>query len=251
MRTCLFCGGAGSSREHIIAQWIGRALDLPPVPGVDFVYLHRSENPEAGIPVREKQAERPAYFTRAFCRGCNGGWMARLEQRVRPVLEPLLLGRHRTLSNDDQRLLAMWAMKTILAFQSVEEPITTWARVEDYRTLYRSQAPLPNSQVWLGANFHGEPSWYRAHSIRLRGSAAGDVDGFGATLTVGHTVFYLVVGYAAPVGMRLRHDAAVAMKEIWPRRQRDVTWPPPLALRNEQPQGLPEYLAHHSVLVGA
>jgi hypothetical protein len=219
--------------------------------GVSFMYRHGSANPEAGVPMRTKRAKRPAYFTRAFCRGCNGGWMSRVEQRVQPVLEPLLHGRPRTLSSDDQQVLALWATKTVLAFQSVEEPVTTWARPEDYVSVYRDQQPLSCSQVWIGANAHGEPAWYRAHSMRLPGQPATALDGFGATLTVGHAVFYLLIGYAGRAGMRLRYDAAAAMREIWPGRQRDIAWPPPLVLREREPQGLAEYLARHSVLEGA
>lgn len=247
-RTCLFCGRLGSSREHIVPQWIGRAFDVPSIPDVDIVNCHRSENPAAGIGLREKRAKGPAYYTRAFCERCNNGWMSALEEKVRPLLEPLLHGEPRRLGPDDQELLALWATKTILAFQSIEEPSTTWARPGDCHELFTTQRPLANSQVWLGCTVHGSPAWYRAHTIRLRGSAEDAVDGFGATLTVGHAVFYFVLGFAGAIGMRLRYEPASALREIWPGGQREVDWPPRLALMDEQPQALPEYLARHCVL---
>src|SRR3712207_8954603 len=48
--------------------------------------------------------------------------------------------------------------------------VTTWARAEDYETLFATKAPLPHSQIWIGSTVHDDPSWQRSHSIRLRGS---------------------------------------------------------------------------------
>ena len=247
-RRCLFCGSQGSSGEHIIPRWIGRALMPQPMPGISVVYRHVSANPEAGISVREKRAKEPAFRTRAFCRECNGGWMSRLESDVQEVLEPLLFCRSLVLTAAHQRLLTLWVTKTVLAFQSIEHPTTTFARPKHFTELFRSQAPLADSQIWLGANDHGEPAWYRAHGVRVPAGDPSRFDGFGSTLTVGHAVFYMLVGYDRPIGLRLRYEAAAAFKEIWPGRARPVSWPPRLALRASGRQELPEYLAHHSVL---
>src|SRR4051812_224091 len=91
-RRCLFCGGAGLSREHIIARWIGRALDSTLPAGATAKYHHHSENPQISIGPLHKAAGGPAFYTRAFCVTCNNGWMANLEEGVHPLLEPMLGG---------------------------------------------------------------------------------------------------------------------------------------------------------------
>jgi hypothetical protein len=245
--TCKFCGGEGLSDEHIFAKWIGRLLAEGAPPGAHYVFHHRSAHPEAGIAEHDKTAKLPAYRTRSFCRRCNNGWMSRLEQRVQPILEPLILGEPRTLSRSDQETLAFWATKTLLGFQSIDHPTTTWARPEDYAALYEAQAPLPNSQVWLGANDHGDAGWQRAHQIRLHGNVSERVDGFGATLTVGHAVFYLLIGYAGRVGTRLRYEAAYALKEIWPTVRDELEWPPAVTLPRHPSTGVTELVVANSV----
>jgi hypothetical protein len=135
-RLCQFCGRRGASKEHILARCIGRALD-PNIPGTTTRYRHYSENPEAGIGGKVKYAGGTAYYSRAFCRSCNSGWMSQLEEHVRPVLEPLMHGRTRWLSPDDQRLLAFWATKTVLAFQTIEDDSTRFAEPSVYSDLYR------------------------------------------------------------------------------------------------------------------
>jgi hypothetical protein len=245
---CKFCGNAGSSDEHIIAKWIGRLLSEGAPPGTHYVFHHRSANPEAGIPEHGKTAKLPAYRTRAFCEPCNNGWMSKLETRVQPVLEPLILGKPRTLSRDDQALLAFWATKTLLGFQTLEQESTEWARLEDYIELHELQAALPKTQVWLGAGERKEEvAWHRAHSYHRNGSE--QIDGFGATLTICHAVFYLTIGYAARPGLRLRYDAAFALKEIWPSARAELRWPPTVTLPKNTPNGLTALVVRNSVIV--
>jgi hypothetical protein len=111
----LFCGEYGSSKEDIIPLWVGDVFKQLAGPGGSVTFHHTASLAELGIVKRPKDAKKPAVHTRAFCRGCNNGWMARLEQTTRPVLEPLILGKVVSLSVEDQTLLAFWASKTVLA----------------------------------------------------------------------------------------------------------------------------------------
>jgi hypothetical protein len=251
-RTCLFCGEtAKTSDEHIIAKWIGRMFRERFGPDVKVGFRHQWEHPELGIPSRDKRARLPAFRTRAFCEGCNGGWMGRLEERVKPILEPLILGMPTTLSINEQQMLAFWATKTVLAFQSIEHELTAWARPEDYANVFRRQAPLACSQLWLGVTSPLPAVHYRAHRypVPMRGRNSEDIHGFGATLAVGHAVFYILVGYAGRVGMRLRYDAAFALKQIWPSTRSELEWPPRRGLSEDEIGDLPNYLVNNSVIV--
>jgi hypothetical protein len=247
--TCKFCGGEGLSDEHIFAKWTGRLLTKDVPPGARYVFRHRSAHPEAGIAEHDKTASMPAYRTRSFCARCNNGWMSRLEERVRPILEPLILGEPRTLSSSDQETLAFCATKTLLGFQSIDHPTTQWARPEDYAALYAAQAPLPYSRVWLGATDDGGGGWQRAHEIRLRGNSSEHSDGFGATLSIGHAVFYLLIGYGGRVGTRLRYQAAFALKEIWPSAREELKWPPSITLPELPATGVTELVVRNSITV--
>lgn len=211
-------------------------------------FRHSSRNPAAGIGLRQKTASLPAYYTRSFCRSCNGGWMSRLEEHVRPVLEPLMLGHESTLTATEQQTLALWSTKTMLAFQSIEDQQTRFARDEDFRRLYSLMAPLPYGQVWLGANVHGEAGWYRAHSIRLPTSAANAIDGFGAMLSVGFAVLYGVFLFDGASQLRLLGDGAFVLLELGARED-ELLWPPPLPLQEVNLTGLPEALMRRSRLV--
>lgn len=248
---CRFCGGVGSSKEHSFATWIGRAMTPDLDPGMSVKFHHRSENPEAGIALTKKEAKGTAFVTRAFCVPCNTGWMAQLEAAAQKILEPMILGQGRDLSSDDQRVLALWAIKTVLAFQTMEEPMTTFARPEDYRELYEQQAPIDRAQVWIAADPRDESCWYRAHNASLPGSTAPGVDGFGATLLVGCVVFYILIGHERSFDLRLRGDAARAMRNIWPGRGHGMRWPSPIVRKVREPEGLAPYVIAHGVIAAA
>jgi hypothetical protein len=115
--------------------------------------------------------------------------------------------------------------------------LTSWARPEDYTELYEAQAPRPNSKVWLGGNPNKLTTWHHAHRypVPLHGRDPQEVHGYGASLAL----FYVLVGYAGPVGLRLRDDAARALKEIWPVRRSTLKWPPTIAFPSDEPQAIP------------
>jgi hypothetical protein len=55
------------------------------------------------------------------CKGCNNGWMSRLEQSAQPLLTQLADGSSVTLDGDAQHVLALWLAKDAI----VHEPLAT------------------------------------------------------------------------------------------------------------------------------
>lgn len=163
------------------------------------------------------------------------------------MLEPLIRGRPRLLSPDEQRLLAFWATKTVLAFQTIEHETTRFADRALYGQLHRLQAPPPDTQVWLGANLHGHPAWHRSHSIVPREESSNGCC-FGATLTVGHVVFHIVSLPGVEGRLYLRRDPDLALRDIWPDAARTLAWPPSVILREHDLTALAEVIAQTSVL---
>jgi len=206
-------------------------------------------NPAAGVSLRIKTADLPSYITRKVCRDCNSRWMSRLEARVQPVLEPLMHARITTLGDDEQDVLAFWAVKTALVFQSMESELTKWARPADYEAMYALQGVPPGWQVWLGANSHGDVAWHRSHSIRRPESPADAVDGFGVMLSVGFAVLYIVNSFDPDLRIRLRREAAWTFKELCMGRPKGIYFPPPNVLHRTDLTGLPELLFADSVLL--
>jgi hypothetical protein len=119
--SCYFCGAAGSiTKEHVWPKWLHPyAPDVASTPtrterSIGFTRTGESEMSETPTRVRTTQGSVLVTRPRQVCGQCNGGWMSRLEQEVRPVLDRIRTGANEAtyLSAPDARVLAHWATKT-------------------------------------------------------------------------------------------------------------------------------------------
>jgi len=86
-KICMFCGGCGGNGEHIVGEWILRYLDLYKMRSrIGFGVQRQSGEMD------EIDAKQPlsSFKTDAICQACNNNWMSQLENKVKPLLTPLL-----------------------------------------------------------------------------------------------------------------------------------------------------------------
>jgi len=118
-KQCIFCGGFGVTKEHVIPPWIGRALDGTSTHrvAISMDINLRELTLSTGTPPRTLQGHIFTRKVRGVCRSCNEGWLSRLEQHVRPMLVPLIADQQVVLTVDDQRTLACWVATTAMVNQ--------------------------------------------------------------------------------------------------------------------------------------
>ncbi len=146
-KPCLFCGSTGTpSREHVIAQWLREALQIQ-----SRVEEYRGEE-------FVTTWDTLAVVLSQVCVTCNTGWMNKLEQRVRPILEPLLLGAKSGTSivfdPSEQATLGTWAVKTslLLTYKKFRSQPHGWIPKDNLDWLYlhgQSDRPPPGARVWM------------------------------------------------------------------------------------------------------
>jgi hypothetical protein len=72
-RACLFCGAPCNSREHVIPEWLSKAMEIR-----DFAFQPAHFTEGKGLELRP--AIKCEHFrTRQVCKKCNSGWMSDLE----------------------------------------------------------------------------------------------------------------------------------------------------------------------------
>src|ERR1700733_4702477 len=139
---CLFCGDENLSREHTIAKWLRKTLEIQgPV----------LEHAEIGPP---RRWDTLALVLPDVCEGCNNGWLRRTEERARPVLTPMFFGKYAMqLSAEHQAKLSRWAVKTslLIARKKSRNQPHGWIPRKSLQWLYEnpdSEQPPPGSYVW-------------------------------------------------------------------------------------------------------
>ncbi len=175
---------------------------------------------------------------RHLCNDCNSGWMSDLENKIRPLLGPLMNDLSFRLDPAQQSLIATWGMKTAMVFQCMGVS-REWFYSKAEREHLRSRLSLPaNTVVWLGRYERSDISLCEAR--RLHGPVGVDPtvlrDGYVTTLAVGRLVMQILTLRLTPAQRGPRRDLQArpsrwdqALIQIWP-ATRLIYWPPTLSL---------------------
>jgi hypothetical protein len=208
---CAFCGGVDSTDEHVFPKWVSEELNklAPMEMTTDY----------------GKQSVRSLEMTTRICATCNNGWLSVLENDVRTVLAPLIGGRERTLSVDEQRRLATWAAKTALMLDLASgAPVIPSGFYYEFRQL---RTPLRSQVVWLGAYLGNKKAVSAEHRGLHIGIGEDELpNGFVTTFSVFRVVFqvfgYFTVDSASMNDTRLLN---AALAPIWPPQGEELDWP--------------------------
>jgi hypothetical protein len=223
-RICTYCGGSPLTNEHAWPRWLQEEILAP---GSEVSLRWGSALPLERIDRKGLQAK-----VRRVCASCNGGWMARLEERAKPLLLPWVRGQRTRLLLADQQTIAVWAAKTAMMLQFT--PVHKGGMViadNLYRELYAHQDRPPGSiRVWLGMENDQPPP---GALLGLRGMSVDHAGfsglaplrerylGFEATMIARHLVLK-VMGHAGPpaidLGPQVVIPAGVELIQIWPVR---------------------------------
>jgi len=208
---CPFCGAADATDEHVVPKWVSRELTkLAPL----------QMNTDFG-PRRINRLE----MTAPVCEKCNTRWLSVLEKDVQPVLAPLIRGEERTLTVDEQRVLAAWAAKT--AFMLDLASGTPVIPTGFYYELRQLRTALPSHVVWLGAyNGSQKAIWAEHRPLHIGIASDEEPNGFVTTFIVFRCLFQ-VVGHFTRGGATM-NDTRLIARGLWsiaPPRADAIRWP--------------------------
>jgi hypothetical protein len=235
---CWFCDTEGVSDEHIFARSFAKLFP----PGGRLINGY--EGPDGRR--SEIRAKTFTYKTRRFCESCNNGWMNEADDTVRPLLAAFAADTPLELSPESQRDLALWTVKTLFGFLSRATEGYRFADSSLYRELYETRLPPSGTQLWVGANNHGDIGWSGSHSLTFE-ALPEQTKGFGGTISFGHGVLHLIYHGRPDHRLRLRYDAYRALRQIWPSQPEAVSWPPPLRMTPRDLTPLAETINANSV----
>jgi hypothetical protein len=249
---CIFCGGSGLSKEHIWPEW-GAEL-VPTILDPHNTTFHFQEGP-IPIPkqtrmVKTRQGHTVTTKRRVVCRDCNHGWMATLEDDVRPIIVPMITGSKTTLTKYSMNTLLKWVvLKAIIIDQlfNHEGPII---RQFERTTFFQTREVPPWFQVWIGS--HNCETW--KHGIARSTIALKTLPGPDGRIDRSKNVQMITFGFGHLLmqiyttttnqGFYISVDTIGKLMPIWPQRPRMIHWPLPL-LTDAQAYGLTTILSDY------
>lgn len=218
-RQCVFCGSEPVTREHVWPRWISALLG-------DRGPFHVREAPGRV----DRTARELDLVVKRVCAGCNGGWMARLEEAVKPVLTPMILASppQQLLAPAGQTRLARWAMKTLLMAALLNSDRGGLEEAEFVQHLARRGLPdRERTFIYLSAydqNTHAIQS--RVSAIAVPDSNNPPFMGSHGRIAIGHVLFEVAhfnsgVSPHLPGGIWWEDNAL----RIWPATGQPRMWP--------------------------
>lgn len=238
---CWYCRRTGVSAEHVFARSFSKLFSGHGTFRLDY------EHPELGRRFPPRRASKLMIKSRKFCRSCNSGWMNRIDQDIRRVVQCFVLDARTSLDERDQRLLSLWTTKTVLGLLSIEPDEYRFAGRELYREVFETREPSRRSQIWVGANMGGDVAWARGHALSFR-TPGENAAGFGFTLSFGYGVLHFIQHARDDLLLRLRYEPHQALRQIWPIAEPEVKWPPVVRFQPRDLSGLAIEIGSKSAL---
>jgi len=242
-QACIFCERAKPlvtiTKEHLFSRWVDRIL-TPELLGPDRSFERTTAGPDGLAmsktwPTEVIAAIEATVVCGSSADGCNGGWMGDLDGQVRHLIEPMMLGKPRTLSPEEQVTIATWAVMKSMVLEFVwgtEQAIVFPQEARMF--VYRQQRPPANMQIRIAAvESHGRPAliFRRVYRLRPQAPASKTLPGLAScsTFVLGCLVVQVYgtpsIPSAAPA---TPHRPSYFV--IYPSTGSAISWPPPEAL---------------------
>jgi hypothetical protein len=124
---CGFCESKSRkiTNEHIYAEWIGVVLGSKE-PGMNVRHSMKRDEREGPTWL----ASVLDHKVRMACDRCNNGWMHDLEEHVRSVATPMILGQRIALDLKAHVAVATWAVKTAMVAEFAKKDSRYFTQAE-------------------------------------------------------------------------------------------------------------------------
>jgi hypothetical protein len=250
----------------VVPKWARKALAIQ-----GGVTVHAQDDPNAEKAQVGQMPHLNIVLKGCLCATCNNEWLADIEKKVQPLLEPMVVSAESTMLDPAaQELLALWAVKTCLLLELAFRQRYPGHRLDEgYQAtpqelawLQARNEPPPRSMVWLGCwdCQQTRPVTYEPSGADLPTADGVPVTGHMTTYTLGFVAFQVfTVDFIAAEQHRARswnlnppEPLKQQLPRIWPcpPTAQPVAWPPPMfrtddwrdlvtwngALRPEDPQ---------------
>jgi hypothetical protein len=207
---------------------------VPHLPGSGgFTHTYAKEN---GLPVATWFNAVLDLKVKRVCRECNSGWMQELDQRLAPLLIPMLNGHAVCFGPNEIVLMATWAAKIQALYQYAIRPPR--AVPPPRLGAICKGRPSEGTFVWLASYSGKRSAWVSSRQLRFQRPSAPEDYQFGElfTLAIGHLVVQVLVGPNWP-GTNFRPEvptpASPLILPVWPGID-SGEWPPATQLSDEE-----------------
>lgn len=252
---CIYCGSLGVTKAHVYNEWIRDRIPRVIDRTSQAIILAAVRDDETLSVLSEPRFRRGSLQDMQFrnvCGKCNGGWVSRIEEKAKPLLESLMVGGTIVLDVAAQTTLAAW-MALLSVLGEFSHPDTAAIPSSDREHLWKEEVPTDRWLIFIGryAGTEWYPARYRHVGSMLAHSISAPVrpwklDPPCNTQTTAQVLEKLVViafssSFLSSEEMR-RHFRYPHLRRIWPPSPEGIDWTTAPELSDEYVMGVSDAL---------
>jgi len=229
----MFCQEQVSSREDIWPQWLTKRFPLSDA--------SRMEAERGGHKLGMWQKKTPQLLrARCVCGNCNNGWMSKLEDEMKPIVESILDEKLRALDASSQAVIAVWTIKTAMALEALY-PERVFFYSENERQNMRAVSAIPErTSIWI-AKCVNQPNIYSAGKDLRTAPGDNEAKAYVTTMAFGSLALQVAsIRTLAnlPKEIQITYDSREGpwdkiLLRVWPIIPYSQQWPPNYGLDGE------------------
>jgi len=249
---CIFCGGASGrsmSKEHVFPDWLRQLFPRSPnSTHVHGAIIWDDDTLTPNTMKTRKQGHVSTKKVRVVCEGCNNGWLSALEERTKPLLSYLIMGKFCWLGQDEQLLLATWVAKTVMTAEFLRRDKVAIPSTDREWIMGNLSPPSSGWWMWIagsqGVNWQIGINHFSSHiSIAPVRPPESDITNMQCTtMAVGRMLVQCISTTFVDVDFALAMPDSSDFKPIWPFTIPVLLWPPSRFLTDEQIESVAENL---------
>jgi hypothetical protein len=247
---CIFCGGTGLSKEHIWSDWISGLIQRNNEHGEYWGRMHRDggsrdmqwTTPPANSARQGSVLQRKV---RKVCRQCNNGWMSRVVDRAKPVVERMILGKNFELNRKEETDLSAWIGITTIIQEFANRHGACRISPADRTVLMNTEAPPLTWSIWIAKytdewwapmrHYHIPMHYAQQPTDEEPNPPSGELQL--TTFTLGELLVHvftstqpkMIDAYRSYIG---RASNSEKLHQLWPIVADTLTWPPTSPFRD-------------------
>jgi len=221
------------TEEHLWAEWMHPYL--PTLPDAQKEEVYRIARNRRTVLTHNKIQQGQVYTKRlkVVCKKCNNTWMSGIEERVKPILIPLIQGVPITLTEEYKVKLARWIVLKVMAAECENSSDAVLA--QESRTEFMDTLVIPRGmKIWISN--HDSESWYTGYwhqtltaTLTRRPPITGGHKNIQTTaFGVGHMFSLAFVTTLEGFDCEPNVESLGIGRQLWPLRRRNIVRPLPI-----------------------
>jgi hypothetical protein len=217
---CVFCDRPAGSPEYAWPEWLcGFLTD-------QLVVWSKDRAIDAAIMQRVRMEVDQT--VRGVCGSCTRGWIQRLDDKVNPFLQSMIVGNPTPLPQVRRRLLARWAAKTAAVMECADESaIRTPRFASEY---LRRIGVHPGTQVLVGKYDGAQQILSHERDVFSRVIGAKPQYLSQSSFVIGKTLIQVFSDPWRNSTPELADDAAPSLIALVPSHAGKADWPPEVSI---------------------